>query len=228
MNVKSSLMKPSSLSNCEPDDDFHLFSNNKHESATNDLMNEDSSASNYSSLSLSSLSSIDQEPLEEHQPQVTLENCSNSYFAGYLSKKCYDKFKCDICANITTNPDDNSFKQEEFLIFCRNYDSLTSNLFLKRPTSNFTAFVSNAQQIIKRTIEKMPQKKKIRKFLCNKIKDDNRMFCEFPEACTDHYTFIIEHLINCKLLRDFNWKSKNLKNKRAEKTKHKLNILRNN
>jgi len=106
-----------------------------------------------------SLSSIDQE-LEELHCQITLEHCSNSYFAGYLSKKCYDKFECVNCSYIITQPDDNNFKEEEFLIFCRNYDSFTNGLFLKRPSSCFTEFVSMAQQIIKKTIEKMPEKKR--------------------------------------------------------------------
>jgi len=56
-------------------------------------------------------------------------------------------------------PDDNSFKQEEFLIFCRNYDSLTNGLFLKKPTSCFTEFVSMAQQIKKKLLRKCQKKK---------------------------------------------------------------------
>lgn len=123
--------------------------------------------------------------------------------------------------------DDNSFEKEEFLIFCRNYDSSSNRLFLNRPTSIFTEVISMAQKIIKKTIEKMPEKKNIRKFLLDKIKNDN-LVCNFAESCKDHYTYIIEHLINCKLLRDFNWKSKNLKTKRTEKDKTKLNLLRNN
>lgn len=156
MNVKSSLMKPSSLSNCEPDDDFHLFSGENNDSTSNDIMSEGSTSSSHSLLSLSS---IDEVPLEEYQNQVTLEHCSNSYFAGYLCKKCYDKFKCDNCADIIMKPDNCSFKQEEFLIFCRNYDSSTNGLFLNRPTSCFTELVSMAQQIIKETVEKIPEKK---------------------------------------------------------------------
>jgi len=217
-------MEPFSLSKNEPDDDIHLFNTDTNDLSGNQVEGEESSSSCCSTLSLSS---IDQEPTEELHGQITLEHCSNSYFAGYLSKKCFDKFKCVNCANITMQPDDNSFKKEEFLIFCRNYDSSTNELFLKRPTSCFTEFVSIAQQIIKKTVEKMPEKKKIRKFLCDKIKNENNI-CRFIEPCQDHYTYIIEHLINCKLLRDFNWKSKNFKTKRAEKAKSKLNILRNN
>lgn len=85
-----------------------------------------------------------------------------------------------------------------------------------------------AQKIIKKTVEKMPHKRLIQKFIFNKIKKEISHVCKFSELCQDHYNFIIIHLINCKLLRDFNWKSKNIKKTRAEKSQNKLSILKNN
>jgi len=73
----------------------------------------------------------------------------------------------------------------------------------------------------------MPQKKFIRQFLFDKIKSDLSYICEFNESCNDHINFIIIHFINCKLLRDFNWKSKNIKSTKVEKNQNKLSILRN-
>lgn len=58
MNVMSNLMKPSSLSNCEPDDDFHLFSRENNDSTSNDIMSEESNSSSYSLLSLSSIDEV--------------------------------------------------------------------------------------------------------------------------------------------------------------------------
>lgn len=87
-------------------------------------MSEESSLSCYSSLYLSS---IDQDPLEKVEYQVTLELCSNSYFAWYLSKKLYSKFKCYNCADITMKSNNNSF--------------------YKRRTNCFTTFINMAQQI---------------------------------------------------------------------------------
>jgi len=46
--------------------------------------------------------------------------------------------------------EENQFNEQEFLIFCRNYDSTTSDIFLKRPTHSFTQFITLAQQIIKK------------------------------------------------------------------------------
>jgi len=65
-----------------------------------------------------------------YESQITLKNCSNSYIAGYLTKKCTDKFKCSVCLSILLKSDeDDTFNQQEFLIFCRNYDSQSSVFF---------------------------------------------------------------------------------------------------
>jgi hypothetical protein len=217
-------MKPSTLSNCEPDNDVQLMceTNNNFES------DDECSSSNNSPLSISSLSSIEVFPLED-EPIVTLEDCSNAYFSGYLGKKCVDKFKCKFCEEIMLKDiEDTQFDNEEFLIFCKNYSSQTSSLLhLKRPTVCFTEFVSLAQKIIKKTVEKMPHKKNIYKFLSSKIKNDLSSILKFPSSCQLHFGFVITHLIHCKLLRDFNWISKNFKTNIKNKNKNKLNILQN-
>lgn len=219
-------MQPTILSNCEPDNDINLFS--RDDGSTENCSGDESDSSSSTTLSLSSLSSIDVPMLEEFEAQVTLEDCSNSYFAGYLGNKCFTKFKCDKCLNIMIKSDEeNQFNQQEFLIFCRNYDSKICDTFLKRPTHSFTQFINLAQKIIKKIVEKMPHKISIRQFLFDKIKSDLSYICEFNELCIEHYNFIIIHFINCKLLRDFNWKSKNLKSTRVEKNKNKLSILKN-
>lgn len=217
-------MKPSTLSNCEPDNDVQLMceTNNNFES------DDECSSSNNSPLSISSLSSIEVFPLED-EPIVTLEDCSNAYFSGYLGKKCVDKFKCKFCEEIMLKDiEDTQFDNQEFLIFCKNYSSQTSSLLhLKRPTACFTEFVSLAQKIIKKTVEKMPHKKNIYKFLSSKIKNDLSSILKFPSSCHLHFGFVISHLIYCKLLRDFNWISKNFKTNIKNKNKNKLNILQN-
>jgi len=218
-------MQPTMLSNCEPDDDINLFS--KDDKSTENYSGEsDSSISTIHAFS--SISTIDVSTLEEYEAKVTLENCSNSYFAGYLGQKCFKKFKCDNCSNVMIKSDEeNQFNEQEFFIFCRNYDSKTSDIFLKRPTHSFTQFITLAQQIIKKTVEIMPHKKFIRQFLFDKIKSDLSYICKFNESCNDHFNYIIIHFINCKLLRDFNWKYKNIKSTRVEKNQNKLSILRN-
>jgi len=219
------LMKPPEQSNCEPDDDFNLICKKNIDLEDGN----DSCSSNCSNLSLSSLSSIEVISEENDPPNVTLEDCCNAYFAGYLGKKCVDKFKCSICeANMLKDTEGATFNKQEFLIFCKNYSSETSLLHLKRPTVDFTEFVSLAQKIIKNDRISDHHKKNISKFIFYKIKNDLSSLIHFNSTCELHIDFIITHLVNCKLLRDFNWKSKNIKSSTKDKNKNKLTILKNN
>jgi len=134
-------MQPTTLSNCEPDDDFNLLSIDDGLSK-NVTVQEEFNSSSCSSLSLSSISenddSISEQCVPGNEPQITLENCSNNYFAGYLAKKCTKKFQCINCSNILLKSDeDDTFNQQEFLIFSRNYDSQSSGFFFKKANIYF-------------------------------------------------------------------------------------------
>jgi hypothetical protein len=143
------------------------------------------------------------------------------YFAGYLGKKCMDKFKCNIYEGIMLKDiEDVTFDNQEFLIFCKNYSSdISLILNLKRPTENFCKFVSIAQKILKKIVKKMPHKKNIAKCIFSKIKNDLSSVFPIHSSCKLHFDFLITHLINCRLSRDFNWISKNIKNRSKDKEK---------
>lgn len=224
-------MRPSIFSNCEEDADTHLLNNdNRDEAAKHNIEDFNESSDSSSSVSSVSLSytPITGESDIGYTPIVTLEQCSNTYFSGYLGKKCVEKFKCRLCENVMLKEtNDEQFNEKEFLIFCKNYDSQSSNLFLRRPTDLFEKFISHAQIIIKKMVEKMPHKKNISKCIHQKIKNELIETISFHTDCQPHIDFIIQHLILCRLLRDFNWNSRNIKKIRTEKSKQKLNILRN-
>jgi len=94
-------MKPSSSSNCEPDDDIHLMTH----SVNNDVqIDEDSSESTISSNESSDSWRLESIQLE-NEAVVTLENCSNTYFAGYLAMKCILKFSCLNCEQLMVKSD---------------------------------------------------------------------------------------------------------------------------
>jgi len=112
-------MKPSSSSNCEPDDDIHLMT----DSANNDLqIDDDSSKSTISSSESSNSWKMDCIQLEQ-EAVVTLENCSNAYFAGYLAMKSILKFPCLNCEQLMIKSDFSIPNKLDFSIFCKNYDS---------------------------------------------------------------------------------------------------------
>jgi len=229
MHVKMNLMKPSVLSNCEADDDFHLMN----DSLNNDkLVNLKDNENDSSSIdSFSSLSTNDDSQNNDEPANVTLEQCSNTYFGGYLGKKCVDKFKCRFCEILLLkNEDTKYFDENEYFIFCKNYDSnlnMNSYLHLKRPTDNLINFVTLAQNIIKKIVEKLPYKKKICAFLFKKIKRILHSIFTYNDSCKHHLDYLVTHLIHCKLLKDFNWTSKNIKKGKSEKNKNKLKIIKN-
>lgn len=128
-----SLMKPSSSSNCEPDDDNHLMTE-----AVNNYtrVNEENS----SESSMSSNESYDSWTVDtiqlEQEAVVNLENCSNTYFAGYLAMKVISKFSCLNCEQLLIRSDLSIPNKLDFFIFCKNYDSKISEIHLKYQLPN--------------------------------------------------------------------------------------------
>ncbi|CAI6373659.1 unnamed protein product [Macrosiphum euphorbiae] len=151
-----SLMKPSSSSNCEPDDDIHLMTH----SVNNDIqIDGDSSESTISFNESSDSWKIDSIQLEK-EAVVTLKNCSNTYFAGYLAMKTILKFPCSYCEQLMVKCDFSVTNKLDFLIFCKNYDSKTSEMHLKVPTYELTQFIILAQKILADIVEKNHIEKK--------------------------------------------------------------------
>lgn len=217
------LMKPSISSNCEPDDDNHLMTEAVN---INTQLNEDSSESSMSSNSSSDSWTVDSIQLEQ-EAVVNLENCSNTYFAGYLAMKIISKFSCLNCEKLLIRSDLSIPNKLDFLIFCKNYDSKISEMHLKIPTTELTQFIILAQKILADILEKKPHRRKIAQFAEKKIKTELICLLNVNETCVPHIEFLIKHLIICKLFRNFNWVSKNIKHVKSEKCQKKLKILRN-
>jgi len=215
-------MKPSSSSNCEPDDDNHLMTEamNNYTKVNEEDSSDSSMSSNVSSDSWTVIQ-LEQEAV------VNLENCSNTYFAGYLAMKVISKFSCLNCEQLLIRSDLSIPNKLDFLIFCKNYDSKISEMHLKIPTSELTQFIILAQKILADILEKKPHRKKIAQFAEKKIKTELICLLNVNETCTLHIEFLIRHLIICKLFRNFNWVSKNIKHVKNEKSQKKLKILRN-
>lgn len=117
-------MKPSLISNCETDNDFHLVTGksvkNINKIGTLNNGNYDTSGllESFSSLSLSSI----KYRLDCQEANVILEQCSNAYIAEYLGKTCVDKLIV-LCKNmLLKEKDDENFDKNQFFIFCRKYD----------------------------------------------------------------------------------------------------------
>lgn len=215
--TKMQLMKPSIVSNCEADNDHNVLANNSNSNLWEDNDDEDLSDS------CSSLSSSFNNDDPAEVPVVSLSMCSDKYFGGYLGKKCIEKFKCQKCQKymLTTTPVNVS--DEDYLIFSKAYGTKSGNFCLHIPTENFTKYISQCQHLLSKIILKKPYKLQIGLTIKKSIIKNIWPHFEMDIECTPHLEFVTMHLIQCKLLRDFNWQSRNMK----AQTLAKLKILKN-
>ena len=228
--AKHNLMKSTDLSNCETNYEYNLFDNSSSQSTT--ISNTcDNSNDSDSCKSLSDNDGYDDEYKNinnDDEQYITLESCSNTYFAGYLAKKCMDQFKCTKCELIILKCNEFFFDDQEYLIFYKQFESTDpEKCSLKKPSDLFTKFVMQAQIILKHFIEVNPQKRKLYTTIQLKIKNEIFFDLNVDKDCEQHFDFIIQKLIYCKLLRHFNWTSKHLKGRSNKSTVSKLNILKN-
>jgi len=228
--AKHNLMKSTDLSNCETNYEYNLFDNSSSQSTT--ISNTcDNSNDSDSCKSLSDNDGYDDEYKNinnDDEQYITLESCSNTYFAGYLAKKCMDQFKCTKCELIILKCNEFFFDDQEYLIFYKQFESTDpEKCSLKKPSDLFTKFVMQAQIILKHFIEVNPQKRKLYTTIQLKIKNEFFFDLNVDKDCEQHFDFIIQKLIYCKLLRHFNWISKHLKGRSNKSTVSKLNILKN-
>lgn len=227
--AKHNLMKVTDSSNCENDFDFNLFDpslQNVTLSTTSDSLDELSTV--YDSF----VSSEEEDNSEQYlniEIKITLENCSNTCFAGYLAKKCIDQFKCIKCESIILKSNDFFFDDHEYLIFYKQFESVDiEKSSLKKPSDLFTNFVATAQQYLKNIVESCPHKRKLYSTIQQTIKTKLFSSLNFDQNCEKHFDFIVQKLIYCKLQKHFNWTSKNFEGRSGVQSVNKLKILKNN
>lgn len=115
------------------------------------------------------------------------------------------------------------FNDQEYLIFYKQFESVEKSC-LKKPSDLFKKFVTIAQTILKDFGEQNPHKKKLCSTIQLKIKNELFSNLNFDQNCEEHFDFIVQKLIFCKLLKHFNWTSKHLK---GRSNLNKLKILTN-
>lgn len=71
----------------------------------------------------------------------------------------------------------------------------------------------------------MPLERNVHKFLHKKIISILYSVFIINDSCKHYLDFLITHLVHCKLLKDFNQTSKNIKKGSAENNKNKLKIF---
>jgi len=74
---------------------------------------------------------------------TTLEKCSQVYYAGYLAKKCLEKFHCEQCQTYLVNSNTTLDNKYQLLILNKAFEhiELNSDSGLKAPSENLEKFI---------------------------------------------------------------------------------------
>ncbi|KAB0803465.1 hypothetical protein PPYR_00435 [Photinus pyralis] len=214
-NTIWNLLKPPKTSNYEadPEGDENLLSS---ESLLDDSSG--STGSEMDTLSSSSSSSA------RGEKEVSLEDCAVVYFAGYLVKKCMDKFKCHDC-ELNLSSDRDLTEETDILLFYKNFN-INNPVSLKKPSHIQTNFTSEAMKTFNKHFDRVRFKKNLGRILAIKIR--KRILRKVPNwfvSCESHKQYILHLLIRvlvykrCKLITSVT--------KTCDKKCAKLTILQN-
>ncbi|XP_025199564.1 uncharacterized protein LOC112597652 isoform X2 [Melanaphis sacchari] len=217
----------SEKSNCEEDDDIFLVSS---QTPTNDDI-ENHSQQNMESYNKSSNLIEDNDSTSEEEPdnesRTTLEKCSTIYYAGYLAKKCLDKFQCDQCQTFLLKPCKDLDDKQQLLIVNKTFKDIDLNASsgLKAPSEDLVQFVSICLNVFKHSYNQL----KSEKHLVNKLMTQaNHCIPEkvVQPVCAKHFEYIMRLLFIVKVFKECKWCSKPPeRNTTSQKPNPKLSIL---
>lgn len=132
---------------------------------------------------------------------VTLEDCSVTYFSGYLGYKCIKKFDCNHC-QLELFIDKNLNDKKQILLLNKNYSSIDNESGLKAPSNNFNNVINTILNIFENNYENYLNKKKIRFQIIKRVKNNKTVIKWLDgsmKTCIEHKMYIIEHLLICKI-----------------------------
>lgn len=86
---------------------------------------QDNSESNNEFLNLHNIDNYSTSDEEPHVESInTLEKCSITYFAGYLAKKCLEKFQCEQCKKYLVTLNDTLDEKDHLLIVHKTFEHM--------------------------------------------------------------------------------------------------------
>lgn len=214
-NAIDSLLKPSLSSNCEDDSDVLVNLQEVSEECTYYVGGEDGNIGfilEQISSSESGSPSPSQKQTEEH---VTLEECSVSYFAGYLVHVLLKEFNCITCKDLRINSDLQDGR--ELLLLHKSYcpGKTLQMQGLKAPSDEFKEIIDSSLQIYESYVKKIFHKDLFKNRLLRKIQK-NEILNNWINECSEHRLFLIDKMLtakihfSCKLLSGSDSRAKNV------------------
>jgi len=150
------------------------------------------------SISVNSTSSTNSSNEEYSESTVSLEDCSVTYFAGYIAFKCIKKCNCKYCECqlVTEKLLD---EKTQLLILNKNYSSLDTGL--KAPEKHFNNIMDRILIIFEKKFDNLQHRKNIRENLTQRIQncDIINSWINININCVNHKLYIIRLLLICKI-----------------------------
>jgi len=177
------------------------------------------SVSTFSDTSGSPKTTVETTPL-------SLETSSINFFAGYLAKKCIQKFNCEMCKlNLITKTNKND--ENQLLLHNKTYDYTDQGYGLKAPTNILLDISTICLNVFKNNFDEIKCNKKLLAQLISKAETKiEDKYSVFQSSCKEHFQYVIELLLRIKLYKECMWLNAK-SGKRSKQNADKLRVLQN-
>jgi hypothetical protein len=152
---------------------------------------------------------------------VTLETCSQQYYAGYLALMCHKKFSCEKCFLRHCVVDSKLESASELLILHKTFPNVNidSSSGLKVPSSWLMTILSTALNVYKKHFSKIAHKPKIVAKLLKQTKKCSNFSNSEINGCEEHVTYLLNTLFRVLIHKQCKWITSSLKTTSMEKVR---------
>lgn len=142
---------------------------------------------------------------ESSTVSFNLENCSVTYFAGYLAHCSIKKFHCNTCKINLVKSDETLSDKLEMMIVNKNFKTANESKinYLKRPTEGLLRVIFRASEIYNSVFGANYYKRNtsIKQTIIEAVMNDTLIKSWVAGNCTEHKKFILEHSTYVQLNR---------------------------
>jgi hypothetical protein len=133
---------------------------------------------------------------------VTLQDCSDVYFSGYLVRRLLERFSCPKCEELFLGKEDLSDKSQLLILYKAFPGMKNTSSGLHYPSSDFFAVTKAALKVFKRHFPKILCNQNVKKLIAKlerKLQDklEGHPDASFPLECKSHIFYAFGVLFTC-------------------------------
>ncbi|KAL4121898.1 hypothetical protein QTP88_014318 [Uroleucon formosanum] len=215
--------------NCEPDDAEFMTMDVLKDVQIEKEIESNTSEEQFDKL-LDTADSEDSETCEYNisfspSSKPTLETCATTYFAGYLAKKCLDKYKCEDCGLLLISNEQLHRDNHQILLTNKSFDFIGPTQGLKMPSKVMTQITKVCLDVFTEFFPQIKAQKELLKKLKDIAEPKIKKKLSPNTWCPIHFTYIIELLFRTKIYMECKWMNANSTNKLSLQNADKLRIF---